>query len=94
MTAVKMSWLTNQFYSYIALTLILQFKLGFSTEISLDLDQISQISNRYSGLIVDYGEYFELTIEFHFDRVAQKLWELLILLFEDDIFHVFYLKLQ
>ena len=39
--------------------------VGFITEISLDhLDHIHQ---RYSGLTIDYGEYFELTVDFYFD---------------------------
>ena len=36
--------------------------LGFSAKISLDLDQF------YSGLTVVYGEYFELAVDFGFDR--------------------------
>ena len=34
-------------------------------EILLDLDH--HTSKRYSGLTVDYGEYFKLTVNFHFD---------------------------
>ena len=41
----------------------------FIAEISLDLDQlIPCISKRYSGLTVDYEEYFKLTNDFYFDR--------------------------
>ena len=43
--------------------------MGFVTEILLDLDQLDHIHQRgNSDLTVDYGEYFKLTIDFHFDR--------------------------
>ena len=44
--------------------------VGFIAEISFYLDQLDciYVSKRYSGLTVDYGEYFKLTIDFYFDR--------------------------
>ena len=37
--------------------------VGFIAEILLDLDQLDRISKRYSGLTVDYGEHFKLTVD-------------------------------
>ena len=42
--------------------------LGFSAKISFDLDQFYSKYQRYSGLTVVYGEYFDLTVDFGFDR--------------------------
>ena len=37
--------------------------VSFIAKISLDLDQFD-----YSGLTVDYGEYFNLSVDFYFDH--------------------------
>ena len=43
--------------------------VSFTAKILLDLDQHDRIiSKRYSGLTVDYGEHFKLTVDIYFDR--------------------------
>ena len=42
--------------------------LGITAEISLDLFYRKHQRNNYSGLTVDYGKYFKLTVGFCFDR--------------------------
>ena len=43
--------------------------VGFVAENLLDLDQLDHIHQRgNSDLTVDYGEYFKLTVDFHFDK--------------------------
>ena len=34
----------------------------------LTFDQLDHMDQRYSGLTVDYGAYFKLTVDFHFDQ--------------------------
>ena len=42
--------------------------LRFIAEILLDLDLLNGVyTKRCSGLTVDYGEYFKLTVDFYFD---------------------------